>query len=250
MNVLKANIINELQKLFLKRKILVLFILVAAACFIPAFFITSIQTRLVYLSLSSMSFPLMVLSVFTNVFLPLFIFMAAAELFAGEVGSKSLKLVLLRPISRFKVFASKNIALSVYIIINLLVVFVVSILSCIVLNEVAILQNISHITFAYFIDIIPAIILAVFSTFLVQFFRTSSASLIACVLLYMVIRILSLFISSINNALFTSYLNWYSIWHISGAGSLRSINLLFMLLAYGIIFFTLGYYLFDKKEVW
>lgn len=249
MDVLRANIVNELQKLFLKRKILVLLILVAAACFIPAFFITSIQTRLIFISLSSISFPLMVLSVFTNVFLPFFIFMAASELFAGEVGSKSLKLVLLRPISRFKVFASKNIALSIYIIINLLVVFIVSVLSCVVLNQGSALQNISLITFAYFIDVIPAIILAVFSSFLVQFFRSSTSALTACVLLYIVVRILSLFIGGLNNAVFTSYLNWYSIWHFSGAGFLKAINIFFMILAYGIIFFTLGYYLFDKKEV-
>lgn len=249
MNSLKANTINELQKLLLRKKTFVLLIIVSAGCFLPAFFITSIQKRFIYVSLASMSYPLMILSAFTNVFLPLFIFMAASEIFAGEVGSKSLKLVLLRPISRFKVFLSKNIALIVYIIINLLVVFLVSILSCIALNEGTILLNISQVISAYLIDIIPAAILAVFSTFLVQFFRSSSGALTACVLLYVIIRILSLFISGLNNIIFTSYLNWYSIWHISGNGMLKSTNIFFMVLAYGIIFFTLGYYLFDKKEL-
>lgn len=249
MNSLKANIINEIQKLLLRKKTFVLLMIVSAGCFLPAFFITSIQKRFIYVSLASLSYPLMILSVFTNVLLPLFIFMAASELFAGEVGSKALKLVLLRPISRFKVFVSKNIALVVYIFVNLSVVLLVSILSCLALNEGTILPNISQIIFAYFIDIIPAIILAVFAAFLAQFFRSSSGALTAGILLYVVIRILSIFIGGLNNIIFTSYLNWYSIWHISGNGVLKSINVFFMVLAYGIIFFTLGYHLFDKKEL-
>ena len=102
MKSLKANIINEIQKLFLKKKTTVLLIITAVMCFISAFFISSIQAKLSFIALGSVSFPLMTLSIFTNIFLPLFIFMAVAEVFSGEVGNKSLKLVLIRPISRLK----------------------------------------------------------------------------------------------------------------------------------------------------
>lgn len=78
MDSLNANIINELQKLFAKKKTWILLVITGIICFLSAFFITSIQLKLVFISMSSVSFPLMVLSVFTNVFLPLFIFMAAS----------------------------------------------------------------------------------------------------------------------------------------------------------------------------
>jgi ABC-2 type transport system permease protein len=99
------------------------------------------------------------------------------------------------------------------------------------------------------IDIIPAVVVAILGVFLVQFLKSSSGALITCVLFYIVIRILSLFIAGLNNAIFTSYLNWYSVWYVSGIHLLRTINTFFMILSYGIIFFTVGYYLFDKKEL-
>ena len=114
MNNIKANIINEVQKLFLKRKITALLVITAVICFLAAFFISSTQEKLVFIAIDSISFPLMTLTIFTNIFLPLFIFMSVAELFSGELGDRSLKLVLLRPISRLKVFISKNIAIAIY----------------------------------------------------------------------------------------------------------------------------------------
>ncbi|HEY8888967.1 MAG TPA: ABC transporter permease [Clostridium sp.] len=248
MDNLKANIINEVQKLFLKKKITVFLIITAIICFLSAFFISSIQAKLVFVAIDSVSFPLMILWIFTNIFLPLFIFMTVAELFSGEVGDKSLKLVLIRPISRLKIFISKNIAIAIYIIINLIVVFIVSMLSSIFLNGTSSF-NILNIMFAYFIDIIPAVVLALFASFIAQFFKSSSGAIITCILAFIAIKGLALFVSGLNNIVFTSYLNWYSLWNIGQSSFLVTINTLFMVLAYGVIFFTLGYYFFDKKEV-
>ena len=248
MNNLKANIINEVQKLFLKKKVTVFLIITAVICFLSAFFISSIQAKLVFIAVDSLSFPLMALTVFTNIFLPLFIFMTVAELFSGELGDKSLKLVLIRPISRLKIFVSKNVAIAIYIIINLLVVFIVSMLSSLLINGKSSF-SISHIMFAYFIDIVPAVVLALFASFIAQFFKNSSGAIITSILAFIGIKILSLFISGLNNVVFTSYLNWYSIWSVGQFDFLRTINILFMVLSYGVIFFTTGYYFFDKKEV-
>lgn len=248
MNNLKANIINEVQKLFLKKKISVFLIITAIICFLSAFFISSIQQKLVFIAIDSVSFPLMTLSIFTNIFLPLFIFMTVAELFSGEVGDRSLKLVLIRPISRLKIFISKNIAIAIYIIINLAVVFIVSMLSGMLLNGEASV-NIPNVMFSYFIDVIPAVVLALFASFISQFFKSSSGAIITSILCFIGVKILSLFVSGLNNTIFTSYLNWYSIWTIGQYSFLGTINTLFMVLSYGVIFFTLGYYFFDKKEV-
>jgi len=248
MNILKANIINEVQKLFLKRKITALLVITAIICFLSAFFISSIEEKLVFIAIDSISFPLMTLTIFTNIFLPLFIFMSVAELFSGELGDRSLKLVLIRPISRLKVFISKNIAIAIYIIINLLVLFIVSTLSSLLLDGQSSF-TIPHIMFAYFIDIIPAVVLALFASFVAQFFKSSSGAIITCILCFIGIKVLSLFITGLNNMVFTSYLNWYSIWSIGQFNFLRTINVLFMVLSYGAIFFTAGYYFFDKKEV-
>jgi hypothetical protein len=249
MNSFKANVINETQKLFLKKKITVFLIITAVVCFISAFFISSIQAKLAFIALSSVSFPMMTLSIFTNIFLPLFIFMAVSEVFSGELENKSLKLVLIRPISRFKIYISKNAAIAIYIIINLLVVLVASIVSTMLLKIGFAYQGVTQIIFGYFIDAIPAMVFVLFAAFIAQFFKSSSGALITCILCYLGIEVLCLFIKGFNNAIFTSYLNWCSMWSVGGAGFIRNINTFFMILAYGIIFFTVGYYVFDGKEV-
>lgn len=246
MNKVIQNTINELHKLFLKKKILVLLVLTAILSFLPAFFISAIQAKLIFISLDSVSYPLIMLSVITNMLLPLYIFVSAAELFPGEVGDKTIKLVLSRPISRFKIYLSKISALFIYAIINLLVVFMVTTVSAIILKLNS--QEIGHILLSYIIDVLPAMVLIIFSAFVVQFFKSSSAALVSSILIFIGIRVVALFIKGLNNALFTSYLNWYPMWSLNGNSILRVLNTFFMITAYGIIFFTIGCYTFDKKE--
>lgn len=244
---LKANIINELQKLFAKKKTSVFLIILGLLCFLSAFFITSIQRKLIFMSMSSVSFPLLVLSIFTNVILPLFIFMAAAELFSGEIADKTMKLVLTMPISRLKIYISKIIAIGIYIFINLLVLFLASTISSLCLSLGSI--SIYHVIFGYLIDMVPVLILIIFAAFIVQFFKSSSSALVSCILLFVGIRIIALLNTGLNTNIFTSYLNWYSLWFRSGANLLRTGNIFLLLLSYGIIFFTVGYFIFDRKEI-
>lgn len=247
MDNLRANVINEVRKLFLKKKTSVFLTIMAIISFLTAFFISNIQAKLIFIAINSISYPLMLLAIFTNVFLPLFIFMAASDLFSSEIADKTLKLVLTMPISRFKIYTSKIIAISIYVILNFLIIFLVSMLSALFLNIN--IASISSVVFGYLVDIIPALILVIFAAFITQFFRSGSTALISCIFIFTGIKSLSLFNTLLNNNIFTTYLNWYSLWLSSGTNLLRELNLLLLILSYGIIFFTAGYYLFDKKEV-
>lgn len=244
---IKMNTINEIQKLFSKKKFIVFMIFMVVISFLSAFFISSIQAKLVFIAMSSMSFPLMVLSVFVNILLPLLIFMAASELFPGEISDRSLKLVLIMPISRLKIYVSKIIAISILVCLNLFVVFLASTISSLVLHVNII--SLHYVISSYLIDIIPALILILFAVFIAQFFTSSSASIISCLLIFAGIKVLSLFISGLNNMIFTSYLNWYSLWTLGTNNFYRNSNIFLMLFAYGIIFFTIGYYIFDRREI-
>lgn len=247
MNNIKINTINEIEKLFLKKKFIVFIIIMAVISFLSTFFISSIQSKLIFIAMGSISFPLVILSMFTNILLPLFVFMAASELFPAELNDKALKLVLIRPISRFKIFISKILAIAFYVCLNLFAIFLSSTISCLLLH-VNIL-SLQHIIFSYTIDIIPALILILFTVFIAQLFKSSSASIISCILIFIGVKVLSLFASGLNNVLFTSYLNWYPLWTFGINNFFRVINIFLMLLAYGIIFFTVGYYIFDKREI-
>jgi ABC-2 type transport system permease protein len=219
----------------------------AIISFLSAYFMSAIQAKLVFISMTSISFPLLILSIFTNVFLPLFIFMTASELFSGEIADKTLKLVLTMPISRIKIYISKILAIAIYIVINLFVLLLISIISSLCLNIN--LVNIPQIFLGYLLDIIPALILAIFTAFIVQFFKSSRVSLVSSILIFIGIKVLSLLSSGFDNNIFTSYLNWYSLWFTNGPNFLRTGTITLLMLSYGIIFFTAGYYMFDKKEV-
>jgi ABC-2 type transport system permease protein len=247
MDNLKANIINELRKLWLKKKTPVFLTIMVLMSFLTAFFMSSIQTKLVFIAVSSISYPLLLLTIFTNVFLPLFVFMAAADLFSSEIADKTLKLVLTMPINRFKIYTSKIIAISIYVILNFFVIFLISMLSARFLNVNP--PNISNVIFGYLVDIIPALMLVIFAAFLTQFFRSGSTSLISCIAIFIALKVLSLFNTVLNNNIFTTYLDWHSLWISSGTNLLRELNLLLLVVSSGIIFFTAGYYLFDKKEL-
>jgi hypothetical protein len=246
MNSLGANVINEVQKLFLRKKTIVFLVIMALISFLSAFFISVIQSKLLFISLTAESFPLIILSVITNVFLPLFIFMLASESFSGEIADKTMKLTLTRPISRFKIFLSKNIAIVAYVILNLFVIMLSTLIATVLFRFS--FGSYGLIIISYILDAFPALIVVTFATCIVQFFRSSIGALVSCIFVFIGIKILAIFINGFNNAIFTSYLNWYTQWSSSGIKYLAHINLLFMLIAYGIIFFTIGFYLFDKKE--
>lgn len=249
MNSIKANVINELEKIFLRKRAVIFMLAVALMGFLSVFFISTIRAKLVFIAMDSVSFPLLVLGVITNIFLPLYIFMLSAEVFSGEIADRSIKLTLLRPISRFKIYVSKNIAIIIYILINLLVMLIATILSSLFLKTSFANMHLTQVIFSYIIDVIPAAVLAIFASLIAQFFKSSNGAIITMLCLYFLIRVISLLVSRFNNMMFTTYLNWSSMWFSSGATLLRGFNTLLMLLAYGIIFLTLGFYFFDKKEV-
>jgi ABC-2 type transport system permease protein len=245
MFTLVGNVLNETQKLFLKKKTIVSLLIIALISFLPAFFITSIKQKLIFIALDSINYPSIILSILTNLLLPLFIFMVSAELFSGEVADGTMKLVLIRPISRLKIFISKNIAIGFYILSCLVIALFVSIISSMLLKLP--IDHILNVISTYLMDIIPAFVFMIFAILVVQFFKSSSTALISGILVYIGIQILTLFISGLNNILFTNYLNWSHEWLSSGA-LLFNLNHFFMLLGYMIVFFIIGFYYFDKQE--
>src|ERR1035437_5662875 len=111
MNSLSANFINETQKMLLKSKVLACFIISAIIPVGVALLIALLHNKAGVLAVGPAGFPIFILGLFTSTLLPLFIFMWAADIFAGEVGDRSLKVVMVRPISRFKIYLSKIMAL-------------------------------------------------------------------------------------------------------------------------------------------
>ena len=168
MQSLYANTFNETKKLLQRKKaaILISVAIPVVAAIVFVFF----KNRLGIFAVNSANFPLLVLTLFTTVLLPLFVFSASAELFSGEVGDRTLKLTLIRPISRFKVFVSKHLAVGIFIVVSLATIFIISSVAGAFLGDNQLSQIFINL-FAYAISIIPMLFLCIAAVFLAQFFR-------------------------------------------------------------------------------
>lgn len=249
MNSLYAGIINETEKMLLKKK--TVFFLMLSFIF-PLGAMASIkllQSKLGFFAITSINYPIMILGLFTGFFLPLFVFTAAADLFAGELGDNTLKIALTRPISRFKVFLSKNISIGLFVMIILGIVFITSVISGLFLDASVHFTGLSQGLLAYIVAAIPMVVLGVVAVFLAQFFQSGSGALTTCILIYIAGKAVPFVAPKLAKVILFSYTNWHMLWLGSSVGTGKLLNIFMLILAYGIIFFSVGYYLFDKKDL-
>lgn len=250
MSIMISNSINELNKIFLKKKNIFFLTMTALITVLFSIGVNLFQSKFGIAAVTGSNYPIAVLGVFVKLFLPLFIYLAAADLLAGELQHKTLKLTLTRPISRFKVYLSKNIAVGAYAIINLFVVFILSVITGMFFNVKGdIFSGIIRSLAAYTIDIIPTLVLTIAAVFIAQFFKSSSTALISSIFIYIALYFLSMIFPLVLRLSFTNYLDLHVILLSGNASILRIINTLLMIAAYGIIFFSTGFYFFDKRNL-
>ncbi|MCX7923174.1 MAG: ABC transporter permease subunit [Clostridia bacterium] len=250
MNVLYANTVNEVQKLFFKKKTIAFLCITAVIPIAAAVLLSIFQSGLGIMPVNSSEYPILVLGLFTNLFLPLFITMAAVDLFSGELGDRTLKTILFRPITRFKVYISKIISIAIYIIVNLAVVFIVSGISGLfVQGKDGLLAGIIRWLTAYSVSFLPMLLIGITAALIAQFFKSSSGALAISILIFIAAKIVSTLFPGISAFLLTTYTDWHMLWIGSMAVTGKILNIFMFIVSYSIIFLTAGFYLFDRREL-
>ncbi|PKM78344.1 MAG: hypothetical protein CVU90_02250 [Firmicutes bacterium HGW-Firmicutes-15] len=251
MNVLQANFINETQKMFLKSKVVACFIISAIIPVVIALLVALLHNKVGVLAVGPAGYPVFILGLFTSALLPLFIFMWAADIFAGELGEGNLKIVLVRPISRFKIYLSKTMALGLSTILLLVVILIFTLISGIFLGGSGsdYLAGLGNGLKAYTAAIIPMVSLAIAASFIAQFFKSSSGALTTSLFVYIAARMLPVVLPSAAKVLLFSYTNWHTMWLGSLAAPEKLFYAFLIMLSSCIILFTSGFYLFDTKEL-
>lgn len=249
MHSLYANVWNETLKIALKKKTWFFMLLTLIIPIGAGLLLANFQSGFGIGAVSSGDYPIVMLSLFTGIFLPLFVFMGAAELFSGEIGDRTLKIILTRPISRFKVYASKQISLGLYIAAYLFIAMIGSVIAAIFLSgglsDFAVLEWL----IAYGAAFVPLATLSLTAVLLAQFFTSSSGALTISILLYIAVKASSFFFPQVSTYSPTAYLDWHMLWIGSPMASSQVWSVFIFLLACSILVFTAGYYLFDKKEL-
>lgn len=249
MSSLYANVVNELEKIFIKKKNL--FFLVIAALIPIGVVLTFLlaQNTLGLFAITAGGFPIFILGIITNLFLPIMVFSVATEIFTGEIGDRTLKLTLLRPISRFTVFLSKTISLGIFIVVNLGVVLIVSVISSLFLKQTQAFSGLGEVLLAYITAFVPMLCLSIGAVFLAQFFKNTVGALTSCIFVYVAGKLVPFISPALSRIMPFSYTDWHLLWLGSTVGPGKLLNVFTMLLAYCLVAFSVGFYLFDQKDL-
>jgi ABC-2 type transport system permease protein len=248
-SILTANVWNETLKLAYKKKTIFFLAVTLLLPILAGVLLSRFQNGIGIGAIAAKDFPIVMLGLFTTIFLPLFVFMGAADVFSGEMGDRTMKNILTRPLSRFKVFASKQLALAIYIALYLVVALVASMLSALLFQHFGGIGTLGNWLLAYGAAFVPLIALSIAAVCLAQLFSSSSSALTVSILLYLAFKVAAFFLPQLATYSPTAYMDWHMLW-VGGSMVTSKIFSIFMFLAAcSILFFTAGYYLFDKKEL-
>jgi len=247
MSAFSGSIKNEYIKLASRKKYIVFLIIEAIICICVMLVQTAANKALsgsVVVQISNMAMGM--LTFFIQVYIPLVVFMACSDLFSAEMQDNSIKAILMRPVSRFKIFFSKTLAIVLfaaqYLVALLLITSVLEVISGGSIRDFWL--NLG----AYLLDIIPLTVLVLMAVFINQFTKSSSLTMFLCIIIYAILYVLGIIFPTASGLFFTGYMQWHKLWlgfTIPFSAMLSKIGILF---GYGLVFAGAGFYLFDKRD--
>lgn len=249
-----TNINYELKKIFLRKKflnIIILEMILTAALLVFLFLNDRFSIVLPDMNEPTMfifkipNISFVMLSLLFTTILPLTIFMLVSDNISLEFDNNTIKNILLRPASRFKIYTSKLLAFFIYIIINLMAIFLVMLIVKLAFGQD--LRTEIQAFFAFLLTAYPMATLICFSAFIAVNLKSSSMTMFILTAIYIGTGLLSLVSTNLRSVLFVNYLSFYKIIFTSSFALI--INVTFLLLSIGVIFFILGNMSFDKKNV-
>lgn len=178
--------------------------------------------------------------------LPLFTAMIAVDIFSAENSRGAMKSTLLLPISRYKIYLSKAVVLATVIMTLLLSIYVVTLSFGAVLFGIGNLgAGVLSLLIDYVAAALPLILLGLMVGLISQFLKASSTIMTFSVIGYIVMNLVGGFFSGLYLYIPTSYMQWYRY----DAFSSMSTSMLMFMIAYIIMFMTVGIFRFDKQEL-
>ncbi len=248
MNLVYITTKNEITKIFSKNKTKVILFIEIILCILISILGTSANKFSISgFSINLPNLPFTMLPVFTSAVIPLTIFMIVSDIFSQEFENNSIKAAFLRPVTRFKIFVSKNLAITIIVFLNLMIILAITVILRFLFRGELIGTH--NAVLSYFVSIVPMVILIHMASLIGVIINNPSLTMFSCIAIYVLLMAVKVVFSKISPALFVSYNSWYQMW----IGSLVPVNMLInsslLLLSYVVIFFIIGFLIFDAKEV-
>jgi len=251
MNSFIAAYRNEWNKLMSRKKYIVFLCIGAGICLLWAGLgqlISGFAGRMSGFSIALTPTPMGALPLFLQIIVPFLMFMGVTDLITVEASDNTMKAMISRPVERWKLYFSKITAIVTYAALYLTCVFII----CVILNQIfgspqgfiEILVSLA----SYVLTLVPLAILAAFAALIALFGRSGTLTMFLLLLAYLALNALPLFFPVLYEMLFTSYLGWYRLWIGVLPGAAKLLHMLVIVLSYGVVFFTAGSLIFDKKD--
>ncbi|WP_446897179.1 ABC transporter permease [Clostridium sp. LBM24168] len=245
----KRALINEMEKLYKKKKAMAAVILSLVFIIFGQIFISVVRNNFGVQGVSSSEFPLLILSIIINTLLPLFTALVTIDSFSGEFSQNTMKITLTRPISRLKLYSAKIVSICIFIFSVLMLSMVFSIISGLIFNSNSFnLLDIFKIIISYVVTLLPMAVLCLVITLLANIFKSGIAVFFLSILVFIGFKALEIFLPAYSGIFFTSMFGWYNVWIMDNIPLLKIFREFMMMLSYAIILFTAGYYIFDNKD--
>ena len=250
MKIFIANYRNELRKLIARKKYYVFLAIEIVICVfwgLIGMVLSRASGGTVRTELLLSGLPMSSLGFFIQIYIPLIIFMAASDLFSGEIHDGTIRAAFMRPISRAKQYFSKIAAIMTVAVVYLVALFLLtSLMQAIGMRGVS---GIAAAFASYFLDIIPMLVLVLFAGMVNQFSGSTSLSMLICIIMYIGLYAAGLLVPQAGSLLFTGYMQWHNIWVGITVPFFAMLSKIGMMLGYGGVFGSIGYYLYERREV-
>lgn len=247
MQTLKCIYINEIFKISRKKKIkaaLIFSLLTVIAAAIAG----KLFNNFAGINITgSTDFSIMVLAFLSYTFFPLFCTFICIDMFSGEFADDTIKLTLTGPASRFKVFAGKILAIASFIIVNLIFVMIISLVASLFINKN--IPSLFKIFAAYIMQFFPVFIFCLMIVLISNITKGTSGTFMLSIIIFLVFIGAGLAFPHLKALLFTSFFDWYRLILGSYINYGKLLRMFLIMLGYGIMLFSAGYYLFENKDI-
>lgn len=247
MSSLRAAYINEIYKLSKRKKLVVSCILSIVAVLVAALVVSFANNFMGIRITGESEFSILVLSVLNYTLIPLFTIFVCIDMVGGEFSNQTMKMVLTRPVSRVKVYLSKALAAATFILVNLLFIMVTSLIISLFINGS--LAGVGRIFVAYIASFFPLFVFALFTMIISTIFRGTGSAFFLSILCFLICNVLGLFFNQLQSFLFTTAFDWYTLFLGSYINFQKIFRMFMILVGLGLMFFGIGYYLFDRKNL-
>jgi len=192
--------------------------------------------------------PMGTLPFFLQLMIPFLMFMGVTDLITVEGADNNMKAMIYRPVERWKLYSSKILAVVTYAALYLACVFIVSTVLNQVFGRPIRLSEFFSSLASYALTLVPLAILASFAALVALLGRSGTLTMFLLLMAYLLLSVLPVFFPVLNEMLFTSYLGWHRLWIGALPGASKMVHMLLIVFGYGVVFFTAGSLMFERKE--